>query len=187
MGKKDRVANNLAFWGQIGVVAAILGILVTLIIGIFAILAQVDKQQAPPQAEKQIVTPEEVLIYMGTPKEIEAEMPRHNLIFSMTSEGAQNAEQWLYEGTGLTILTRNCISVLQGFSLIDPVPIDVVNKHYKILVGKMDEDNLQDSEYNDLGKYPEAIYLAWKEYYGDRSPDDVKRTSFNDIVTTIDN
>jgi hypothetical protein len=83
-------------------------------------------------------------------------------------------------------LVQNSNLILRDWKLIDPVPIDVVNKHYKFLIGRSDGDNLQDSEYFDLEEYPEAIFQAWKEYYGDRSNGDRARTSLEDIVIALE-
>jgi hypothetical protein len=130
-----------------------------------------------PHSTSTVVTPTEM------PLSLEEQLRRVNIILALDEQTAEEVRQQLNDGhSGYIVLANNCLDVLQQRRLKDPIALTDINSAYKVQIGRLPNASLDFAEYNDLTKYPAAIFQVWKERHGSASAKNSSLTNFDQIV-----
>ncbi len=108
---------------------------------------------------------------------LEQELDRVNIVLSMgTPEDVARVRQWLHNDPAYQVLAEECLTLLKGKRLLNPVSLDVINGKFKEQLGVHGSDTIRPERYRDPEALKVAIFLTWKEshlYGGHGSLEDI--------------
>ena len=143
----------------------------TLLIGTFlagALTAPRHPSSAAPSASPTPTTPV---------SKLEQELDRANIALSTGApEDVARVRQWLHNDPAYQVLAEECLALLKGKRLLNPVSLDVINGKFKGQIGAPAGDTIRPERYRNPEVLKVAIFLTWKEshlYGGHQSFEDI--------------
>jgi len=119
----------------------------------------------------------------AAPQSLEERLLNANIIPSDDPQEAAEIRRHLASTeSGIITLANNCLDVLDGRRLKEPVALTTINSAYKIRLGRDPNASLRYAEYGDRAALEAAMYDAWKLRNGNSSTANMQLTSFAEIV-----
>lgn len=167
-GKKKNNQTGISIW-----VPTIVGTAGNMILGIALVIVSIF---ASPYLLDRIALFNKPVYYVYIPiSHLEDELSKANIILS--NRTVPQVRIWLQSDPDYKVLSENCLNLLAGKKLVNPVPIDFINAKYRELRGYEANTHLPVEEYNEIDTLKKAIFSAWKDMYSESN-----KTYFDQII-----
>lgn len=113
---------------------------------------------------------------------VEKRLKEINITLTEVPNHTEQVREWLSIDEAHKILAEKIFEVIGNNKIIDPIPLEVINGKFKILMNKKPNDYITSDYYSNKPELiKKAIYNTWKE----RHPDSSKKNFENILISQV--